>query len=87
MNAHPRQPHGHTTVMNRPQTPSSRRRPVRMRPQAGIATVEYAIGAVLVCLFLFTGTPSPLEQLLTAIRQNHNASTYAIGSPTVGVAK
>ncbi|WP_225780825.1 hypothetical protein [Xenophilus sp. Marseille-Q4582] len=73
--------------MNRSQTSSWRRRQLRMRAQAGLATVEYAIGAVFVCLFLFTGNPSPLEQLLTSLRQNHSASTYAIGSPTVGVAK
>lgn len=54
--------------------------------QTGIATVEYAIGTVFVCLFLFTGAPSPLEQLLTAIRDNHSATSYAIGSPTVGAA-
>lgn len=54
--------------------------------QAGTATVEYAIGTVFVCLFLFAGNPSPLEQLLTSIRQNHSATTYAIGSPTIGAA-
>ncbi|RYY71935.1 MAG: hypothetical protein EOO24_48495 [Comamonadaceae bacterium] len=56
------------------------------RRQAGTATVEYAIGTVFVCLFLFSGNPSPLEQLLTSIRQNHSATSYAIGSPTVGAA-
>ncbi|RYF32452.1 MAG: hypothetical protein EOO21_06800 [Comamonadaceae bacterium] len=66
-------------------TPFFSARPLARR-QAGTATVEYAIGTVFVCLFLFSGNPSPLEQLLTSIRQNHSATSYAIGSPTVGAA-
>lgn len=56
------------------------------RHQKGQATVEYAIAAIFVCLFLFTGNPSPLELMLSAIRDSHSASTYAIGSPSVGSA-
>lgn len=54
--------------------------------QKGQATVEYAIAAVFVCLILFVGNPSPLELMLSAIRASHSASSYAIGSPTVGSA-
>lgn len=54
--------------------------------QKGQATVEYAIAAVFVCLIVFTGNPSLLELMLSAIRDSHSASSYAIGSPTVGSA-
>ncbi|AMM24617.1 hypothetical protein [Variovorax sp. PAMC 28711] len=56
------------------------------RLQQGQASVEYAIAAVFVCLVLFTGNPSLLELMLSALRDSHSASAYAIGSPTVGSA-
>lgn len=56
------------------------------RRQRGQATVEYAIAAVFVCLVLFTGNPSLLELMLSVLRDSHSASSYAIGSPTVGSA-
>jgi hypothetical protein len=56
--------------------------------QTGQAILEYTVCALLLALVLFTPVPpeskSVADMLMEALRKNHEAKVYAIGSPVTG---
>lgn len=58
--------------------------------QAGQATAEYTLCALILILALFTPFQegkSVADLLMEAVKKNHEAKVYAIGNPVVGSSK
>lgn len=54
---------------------------MRARGNGGQAAVEYLLALALLSIVLFVGDPSPLEQLMAAIRDRYARFGYALSLP------